>query len=168
MYMKKIVSFMLVLVMAMSMSMTAFAADTTIDIDSAQSAQTVVTYGQSEGYTVVIPESVVIDAVSLKGSATISAENVVIAAGKTLNIKISGHDYDDAWELISSASDKLTYLIGTTEGDDDVVNDSVVLSAAAGLYWNSKLEEVLHFTLDSDVEKSGTYQDTLTFTVSID
>lgn len=168
--MKKMLSVILAFVLVMSMATTVFAADAEITTGGNQSAETVVTYDMTEGYTVIIPESVVIDATTKKGTAIVGAENIVIAYGKTLNVTISGDDYADAWELIdvADATNKVKYLIGTTEGGEDIVNESVVLTSAAGDNWNSKVEETIYFSLGEDVEKAGSYEDTLTFTVSID
>ena len=167
--MKKLLAVALALVMATSMTSVVFAADANITVDGSQSANTVVTYGLDEGYTVVIPDAVALDADG-KGTATLSASDVIIATGKTLNVRISGADYDTAWELIdkTDANNKLVYIIGTTDGADDVVNNSVVLSSASGANWNSEVSKTLYFAIDEDVEKSGSYEDTLTFTVSID
>lgn len=166
--MKKLLATTLVGAMMMSMSVTAFA--DTITIDGTQNANTVVTYGPQGGYTVVIPESVVIDNQTDKGSAVLSAENVMIDFGKVLNITISGDDYDDAWELIdhNDASNIVEYIIGKTEGASDVVNNTIVLSSGAGANWNSKTEQMLYFKINEDVEKTGNYEDTLTFTVTVD
>lgn len=166
--MKKFVSFVLVLVLALSMSATAFAAE--ITTESAQTTETTVTYQMVDGYTVVIPEAVAIDSATGKGSAALSAENVIIDFGKTLKVKISGDDYDDAWQLIdgADAQNVVKYNIGTADGGDDIVNNSVVLSSASGDNWNSKVEETLYFSLAEPVEKSGTYTDILTFTVSVE
>ena len=166
--MKKILAIALAGAMVMSMSTTVFA--TEIGVDGTQNAQTTVTYGPQGGYTVVIPESIVIDNQTNKGSAIISAENVMIGYGTTLNVTISGDDYAGAWELIdeSDADNKIEYIIGTEEGEDDIVNNSIVLSSAAGDNWNSKVEETLYFEIAEDVEVAGSYEDILTFTVTID
>lgn len=168
--MRKLLSVLLAIALVMSLSVTAFAADAQITVDGAQSAETLVTYEMLEGYTVIIPDSVVINTLTSEGEAVIAAENVIIDFGKTLNIKISGDDYEDAWELIDKVNDKnkLVYNIGTSKDGDDIVNNSIVLAAPAGDYYNQKLEETLHFSLAGDTTKSGAYEDTLTFTVSID
>lgn len=167
--MKKIVSMILVLVMAMSLGVPAIAAEITNN-DAQQSANTTVKYGLDEGYIVVIPDSVVIDVETEKGQATLSAENVLIGYNKTLNVRVSGNDYSDAWELIDTAdaNNKLKYTIGKTDGADDVVNNTVVLSTEAGANYNSKVEQVLYFELDEVVTKAGSYVDTLTFTVNVE
>lgn len=167
--MKKLISAALALAIAASMTTVAFAADTSITVGGNQTANTVVTYGLEEGYTVVIPDAVNLDETG-KGTAELQASNVIIAAGKTLNVRVNGADYQDAWELIDTAdaTNKLTYVIGKTEGGSDVVNNSVVLSSASGVNSDSTVTQKLYFAIDEDITKSGTYEDTLTFTVSID
>ena len=163
--MKKTLSMALALTLALSLAVPAFATDITVD---GGVGETVVTYGTSQGFTVTIPADFTIDSATQKASADVEAENVLIPYGKTLNVRISGDDYVDSWELIDTAeaSNQLTYNIGTTEGGNDIVNNSVVLSVAAGN--TSGATETLYFEVIDTLTKAGTYTDTLTFTVSVD
>lgn len=163
--MKKTLSMALALTLALSLAVPAFATDITVD---GGVGETVVTYGTSQGFTVTIPADFTIDSATQKASADVEAENVLIPYGKTLNVRISGDDYVDSWELIDTAeaSNQLTYNIGTTEGGDDIVNNSVVLSVASGN--TSGATETLYFEVIDTLTKAGTYTDTLTFTVSVD
>lgn len=165
--MKKIVSVLLALVMALSLGVSAFATDVTVD--GSQSADTTVTYGLDSSYLVVIPESVVIDTNTHKGEATVSAENVLLGYGETLNITVANAENEDKWYLVdkTAADNTLEYTIGKTDGAADVTNESVVLSVAAGDKWNEKVEQALYFELAEDVTKAGDYSDTLTFTVDV-
>ena len=140
-----------------------------IQVFAADSHSMVVNYGMNESFTVVIPPSFDID-MSGKSDVSISASNVLISDDTTLTVVISGADYAGNWELIdiTENSNRLIYNIGTTEGGNDIVNGSVVLSVAAGEAYNSTVEEVLYFSIAEDIVKAGTYQDTLTFTVSVD
>lgn len=167
--MKKAVSLALALVMVMSMSIGAFAAE--IGITGNQSSDTLVTYGPGSGYTVVIPESIVIPYSAGKGdSATVavSASNVMIDYGTTLTVSISGQD-DGKWQLVDAANNTNTieYIIGTTAAGNDVVEDSDVLTVPAGDYWDSTKSSTLHLTVNENVVKTGNYSDTLTFTVDV-
>lgn len=161
--MKKIVSLVLCLCLCLSLGVTAMAAE--ITVDGTQSATTTVTYGLESGYTVVIPESVVIDTDTHKGSATVSASDVLLAYGETLKVTVTGID-----ELVDAAdaANTLSYQVGTTDGDDDVVNGTVVLAVEAGDNWNSEAAQELFFELTEDVTKAGAYSDTLTFTVTVE
>jgi hypothetical protein len=164
--MKKMLSLALVAVMVLSAIPAVHAAD--ITVDTTQSSNTVVSYGVAEGYTVVIPDAVELDAAGT-GTATLSAENVIIASGKTLNIRISGADYVDAWELIdkADADNALTYSIKNADGEA-LANNDIVLSSASGANWNSKASATLSFAIEDAVTSAGEYEDTLTFTVSVD
>ena len=163
--MKKVLSGVLCLAMMLSMGATAFAAEIRTD---GGTQNTVVSYGMSEGFTVTIPTNFNIDD-SRKATANVSASNVMIAHGATLKVTISGDDWGGSWELIDAAeaSNQLTYTIGTTEGGNDIVNNSVVLSVGAGEAYNSTVTETMHFTVVDELSKAGEYSDTLTFTVSV-
>ena len=163
--MKKILSLALAAMMVVSMIPAAYATNITIDGD--QTASTVVTYGLDEGYTVTIPDSVALNTDGV-GTAVLSAADVIIASGKTLNIRISGADYVNAWELIdqADADNKIVYSI--KKAGAEVKSGDVVLAAAAGDNWNSTVSSTLNFEITGEIAKSGSYKDTLTFTVSID
>lgn len=51
---------------------------------------------------------------------------------------------------------------------DDVKSGDVVLSVASGAAYNTEITQNLYFKIADTVTKSGTYKDTLTFTVSVD
>ena len=164
--MKKFLSSVLCLVMLLSTTIPAFAADVTTD-GGAQ--ETLVTYGMSEFFTVVIPADFDIDGATKKATADVSATNVMISHDAVLEVTISGNDYVDGWELIDTAeaTNKLTYTIGSTAGGADIVNGSVVLAVAAGEAWDTTTTETMHFTVVDELTKSGAYTDTLTFTVGV-
>lgn len=165
--MKKTLSLGLALVLALSMAVPAFAANITTD---GGTGSTVVTYGTDQGFTVTIPADFTIDAATKKATAEVKAENVLIPYGQVLNVRVTGADYTDKWELIdeAEATNKLTYTIGTTEGGNEIGNNSVVLDVESGEAYGSEVEETLYFTVTDTLTKAGTYTDTLTFTVSVD
>ncbi|MBQ8806070.1 MAG: hypothetical protein IJZ68_06255 [Bacteroidaceae bacterium] len=158
--MKKILSLVLALCLCLSLGVTAFAATVTEE-SAAQSANTTVTYGVEAGYTVTIPETVALNTEG-KGQATVSAADVLLLAGKTLKVTVTGVD-----ELVNTADNAttLSYKIGKTEGAADVVDGTVVLSVAAG---NATGSQNLYFELTEDPTAAGTYSDTLTFTVTVE
>lgn len=159
--MKKIVSLVLALCLCMALGVTAMAAE--ITVDGTQSATTTVTYGLEAGYTVTIPETVVIDTETHKGQANVKAEDVLLAYGETLNVTVTGID-----ELVDTAdaTNTLSYKVGKTDGAGDVTNGTVVLSVEAGTVAGDAQD--LFFELTQDVTKAGAYSDTLTFTVSVE
>lgn len=87
-----------------------------------------------------------------------------------MNIRISGADYSSAWELRDTTDNDnvIVYTISKTVGGEDLANNAIVLSSASGANWNSKTDVTLNFAITETIEKSGIYEDTLTFTVSID
>lgn len=159
--MKKFLSLALALCLCLSLGVTAMAAE--ITVDGNQSATTTVTYGLESGYTVVIPESVVIDTDTHKGDATLEASDVLLAYGETLKVTVTGID-----ELVDAAdaANTLSYKVGKTDGAEDVTNGTVVLAVEAGNTEGG--EQTLYFELTEDVTKAGAYSDTLTFTVTVE
>lgn len=159
--MKKFLSLALALCLCLSLGVTAMAAE--ITVDGNQSATTTVTYGLESGYTVVIPETVVIDTDTHKGNATLEASDVLLAYGETLKVTVTGID-----ELVDAAdaANTLSYKVGKTDGAEDVTNGTVVLAVEAGNTEGG--EQALYFELTEDVTKAGAYSDTLTFTVTVE
>ena len=161
---KKILSAALCLSMLTSTAIPAFAGNITTD---GEAGKTIVSYGMSESFTVIIPSD--FNIYDGEATANVSAENVMIGNGKFLVVRISGDDYIDSWELIDQQenNNRLEYVIGSANGANDIVNNSPVLIVAAGESYNSTVTETLYFTVVDELTKSGTYTDTLTFTVNI-
>jgi len=164
MFFKRILSSILCLVMLLGLYIPVSADE----LNDTGSKNVTVSYGMGESFMVTIPANFAIDS-SAKATANISASNIMIGSNKSLKVYISGHDYDDSWQLIDETEplNTLTYTIGSTEGGNDIVNNSIVLSVAAGEAYNSTVIETLYFTVVDDLTKSGTYSDVLTFTVDV-
>ena len=156
--MKKIVSLILALVMMMSLSTVAFAANTDVTQESAQTGNMTVKYTVSDGYTVSIPDEIAID-----GDATITATNVKIDPTKKLQVTVVSANQ---WLLKNGADANVTLAYDLKIGDDVLADSDVVLEAAAGTETKSV---TLSAALDTGVEatQSGSYTDTLTFTVAL-
>ena len=145
-----------------------------------QSKDILVTYTMNEGYIVTIPAGVALsmanNAYVANGSEEISADKVRINAGKVLTVKISGDDYvsdDNKWVLKETgqgSSGNLTYTIKNDQGNE-LENGAVVLSVLAGRGWDrgsfTQVSETLSFETE-EVTISGSFEDTLTFTVSVE
>lgn len=138
-------------------------------ISTETSGETVVSYGMDESFIVTIPSRLRISYESDTGEMDISASNVMIGDGKVLEVTISSENYNNRWELEYTRTPytRLTYRIGTTEYGRDIVNNSVVLSVAAGEAYNSTVTQTLYVYVSETLRYSGTYKDYLTFTVSI-
>lgn len=164
--MKKVLSLGMTLALCLSLAVPAFAAGTNISTDGG-TGNTVVTYGMSQGFVVTIPADFNIGS-SLEATADVVASDVMIPYGTTLNVRVSGDDYVDKWELIdvASATNKLTYAITQDSGAKTINNNDIVLAVDSGDVTGAT--ETLEFKITDTVVKAGTYQDTLTFTVSVD
>ena len=164
--MKKVISSALCLVMLLGLCVPVSA----LDLGAGdRGAEIEVTYGMTGEYLVTIPYSFDIDTETKKAEVAVSATNVLIPHNSTLNVGIVSDDYVDAWELIDTAdsSNILEYVIGTTDGGNDVVSGTTVLSVASGEAPNSTVEQPLYFEIVDDIVKAGNYSDFITFTVAI-
>ena len=153
--MRKIVSFVLAMVLVLSMCMTVSAA--TIDKNSEQTATTTATYTKGEGYTVTIPADITVGGEAI----SISAADVMIDPGETLKVSVASAN---SWK-VKNGEEALAYKLN--DGTADIkADDTVVLSVAAGTATGS-----VDLTAELDnvtATKSGTYTDTLTFTVAVE
>lgn len=164
MFSKRILSSILCLVMLFSLCIPVSAAS----LSDTGNKDVTVTYGTSENFIVTVPANFEIDETA-KAVAEISASDVMIASGSTLEVYISGDDYDGSWKLIDSAENNntLTYVIGSSEGASDIINGSTVLTVEAGEAYDSTVSEKMYFEVIDTLSKSGIYTDTLTFIVEV-
>ena len=164
--MKKI--FFITLILVIGIMLPVFAANT-IETTGTP-GETIITYGVSNGFKVIIPADFTITEAA-EESQTVSASDVYIAYGETLRVSLKGENFDETeskWYLVDEANDsnKIEYTIGTTSGSADVTNDSVILEVAAG---DINGEEVdLFFNVVKAPTIAGTYNDTLSFTVTVE
>ena len=162
---KNLLSIVLCLALTLGLAVPTMAAPVT----SNDTQNVVVSYGMGEEFLVNIPADFSIDTTTKKGQAIVSAENVMIDPDSVLTVTLSGTDYVDSWELVNSKDQNttLTYTIGTTDGGNDVVNNTKVLTVNSGDAVNNEAEVVLYFTVIDELLKSGNYTDTLTFAVEL-
>ena len=156
---KKILSLVLSFAMLLIMATTVNAQRL---INNGERANVTVTYGADMAFIVTIPASVSINAVGI-GTATITASDVLIPVGRNLEVRVSGDDYVDNWELInqSDATNKLRYFI--YKESDEIINNSLVMSVAPGEAYNSSKSTTLTFSVDGAPSTADSYVDTLTF-----
>ena len=151
---KKILSCVLCLSLMFSMAVQAFAAETnTYEL----------VFRNEASYEIVIPASNDIDISTGKATIDIAVTDANLAEGTMVAITASSSNYaNDSWNLVNikDNADKIAYTIGTTDGGDDIINGSSVLSA------NSTTDTTLYVTV-SDISKVGTFSDTITFTSEI-
>lgn len=150
-----------------------FAANMTEITNSNNTGDIKIIYTVSDSYLVSIPEAFDLIA-GEEVSRTIYAEDVCIGYGMELQLTVSGANCSGegenrAWYIVDeeegNENNRYEYTIGTESGLADVKDDGVVLTVLAG-DTNGDSQD-LFFNLKDEVTKSGTYSDTLTFSVGI-
>jgi len=150
---KRILASVMVLAMVLAVAPAAFATEYTGE----GNALTDVTWTSGAMYIVTIPATV-----ALGNTATISASNVRLSVGETLNVKLTGtSDTDNAFKL-TSGSNELTYTV--SKGTDNVAVGDVILSVPAG---TATGEQVLTFNEPATAPNAGDYTGTVTFTIAV-
>lgn len=114
-----------------------------------------VDFVQEPAYTVTIPETV-----TLGETAVIKAENVTVAKGKQLEVKLS----DDEFKLKTAEGAEIDYTV--TKGGIAVGTSDTVLTVNPTSSDSGSVE--LKFEQPSTLTYAGTYTGTLTFTVSVE
>ncbi len=159
--MKKIFAILLAVTMMATMSVTAFAAEITGESGSVE-----VTYGVEEAYVVTIPAAITLSA-DAASTMEISASGVVIAYGDQLTVSVSSTNYADSkWYLVDTANaeNKLEYSV--KNGENAVASGDAILTVDAGTAETATV--TLTTQLVDQATVSGTYKDTITFTVNVD
>ena len=117
------------------------------------------TYGVSSSYDVEIPETIEFNA-----GAYVTASDVIINDGAALVVTV---DSGYGWKLQLSdenTNDVLNYQMFIGGSTSAAVDDAVVINIAHPATGDSvKLE----FTTEDTAKKSGSYKDTLTFTIEV-
>lgn len=160
--MKKFFAILLAVAMMATMSTTAFAA--TIGEDGTGSV--VITYGVEDSYVVTIPADITLSA-DAASTMEISAADVVIGYGEQLTVSVSSANYADSkWYLVdtANANNKLEYSV--KNGETAVASGGTILTVAAGTTDTTTV--TLSTQLVDTATVSGTYTDTITFTVKVD
>lgn len=153
-----------------SLSTVAFAADKTLNQDTPTGTATVyyqagkVTDDTVNGtYIVTIPEYIKAAKVGeTPVTENVTAKEVLIPFGKTLNVKVA---FADSLVLADNADTKITYDL-QNQGAKIATGDTI-LSVAAGNP-DAVNSTALGAVLTQAPSFSGTYNDTATFTVSVD
>ena len=151
--MKKLFAFVLSVALLASASVTAFAAVDQSTMGGNDSMS--VTYSVSPTFTVTIPATV-----ELGGEATISAENVVVAKGKQVEVSIS-----DANGFVATTAEgaELTYSVKNGEATVDEGDTVLAVNPKNGKTGSTTLS----FIAPETVKYAGTYTGTVIFTVSV-
>lgn len=126
-----------------------------------------VTKSVSSTYTVIIPDGS-IDIADPK-DISVSAQNVIIDDGQALTISVTSAN---EWKLMDTkegSTASLTYTLTPNDASKALegAGPAEILSVAAGEAWNSSVTENMTVAISGDATMSGTYKDTLTFTVAV-
>ncbi|MCM1505802.1 MAG: hypothetical protein NC177_01525 [Ruminococcus flavefaciens] len=115
-------------------------------------------------YTVIIPDGEIDITAKKQANLKVSADKVLIGEGETLKVSVSSND----WKLHDiKPNSKATIEYKLTKGETEVKNltGGTVLEVEAG---TASGEATMIAKVDeSTIVKSGTYKDTLTFTVGV-
>lgn len=150
--MKKTLSFTLALVMLFSLSTTAFATEITGDSGSVD-----ITYtyeAPPDTYIVTIPDSMTIGT-----DANVTVSDVSISESTMLSVSVSSSQYSGGWKL-TNGDDAVGYTI-KIDGTD-IENNATLITVGNGESASTTLVTALAGT----PKYSGSYTDTLTFTVN--
>ena len=160
--MKKTLTLIIAAAMLTACSVTAFAAPITQDT-TPPSGGTTVNYSADAAYTVVIPESVtlsdtadVTETIKIYGKDENS--NVVLSSKQKVNVALTNSTNN--FNVKTNDGSELPY---TVNGKNAVADLTTVAECAA----NEKTDTDITFSKIENVVYSGTYADTLTFTVSL-
>lgn len=119
-----------------------------------------ITYDVEPTYTVSIPAEV-----TLGSTATISAEDVVVAKGSEVNVALTGASGDaNALQVKTAEGAVIDYTI--TKDSANVAMGDTVLTVNPDT--SSTGSSVLSFVEPDSVQYAGDYSGTVTFTVSVD
>lgn len=155
--MKKILSLTLVLTMVLTMSVTAFAAEIDMNTNN-KTGSTEITYTVSDSYVVTIPDSMTVGT-----NASVSVSNVTIAKGYDLAVSVSSNQYNNGWKLKNN-DDAIGYSLKIN--NEAVANNGTVLTAESGV--STSITLVTALAGNKSPKYSGSYTDTLTFSVAVE
>lgn len=172
--MKKIMTWILALALTLSMSVTAFAEDGSTTISPGQDGQpnpttasATVSYNVAPTYTVTIPTKVDLErqeaadgTVTYKKDETISAENVRLNQGSSIQVTLAGNE--GAFKM-SAGQSEWAYKVTVGDSADPIRSGAVVATFKTDTQDQSA---TLHFAAD-DPAYAGNYTGTVTFTLSV-
>ncbi len=138
--------------------MTAFAANH--EVTAADNKETTIEYGVDESFLVTIPMTV-----TLGNTANITAENVNLKSGRTLNVTLSEtSETDNTFKLRTTDNDVLAYTITKDSPNGVDVNiDEAVLTVPDT---DTSGTATLSFNAPNSTPKAGDYNGSVTFTIS--
>lgn len=171
--MKKIISLLLATALFMSMTVTAFAAEnqTVISMEIDESM---------ESYELVIPATVSIDPAVKTGKVEVKIQNINLIWNKGIDLYVKAQNTDETGSYLINTTDpskKIAYkmFLGSgifySSGDPEYDSQRGLVTNhyrydEHSQSWVTTSEEI-NLTVTGDYPGSGTYTDTLTFTVEL-
>lgn len=165
--MKKLVTLLLTAALAITAATTAFADDITPGADgkpNPSSKQIDVTYTVNPSYTVTIPANIALDSQTKQGEAKVKAENVTVDYGKSVKVALSSNFQVALTNVSTTPAPTLSYKV--YKGEDEVSNNGIVLEVAPDAP-GKEGQTTLTFVVTDNIKYSGSYEGTVTFTVSV-
>lgn len=151
--MKKLFTLIFAIVMIATLSFTAFATD----YNTEGNKGTTVEYTVAPTYTVTIPENVTINGTT----ATISAEDVVVAKGKYVSVSLAD---DNDFSVSTEEGATLAYTVTVGGMEIPAGGEILAVNPTNGKTGSSSVT----FAIDeSAIQYAGTYTGTATFTVAV-
>ena len=175
--MKKLLKLSIALSMIIAMSVPVWA--TTTNIDGTKTQQDViVSYNVNQGYTITIPAELPLAVGEHKASeVVVSAADVRLASDETLNVTMKSKEFDttDKFRIKYDTNEpsfiKYEILKGDASGSVTTpieTNDTTILTVTSGT--TEKSTYLKFYTTEEYIEeatKSGSHQDTLTFSCGV-
>ena len=164
--MKRFTSIVLAAVLLLVSALPIGAADAELEIFHNQKniADSTVVYGVAETYLVSIPADIVMSTTE-PTEASVSMSNVKLPRAKTLKVNLSSLAYDNGWRLTLEYDADVTLSYSIKNNGTEVENGGLLLAVSGG---TPSGETHLALEMTDDPGLSGSYLDTLTFSVFID
>lgn len=157
--MRRFISALTAMIMVITISVTAFATDINQD-SSNKTSNTNITYTVNPSYTVTIPANV-----TLGNSITVSAEDVRVAKGSQVVVKLTGiNENDNDFKVKTTEGAELTYTV--QKGSDNVAINDVVLAVNPEV--STSGSQILSFIEPTNIIYAGNYTGNVTFKVSVE
>lgn len=133
---------------------------TSSDVGSSDSRNMTLSYETNVSFTWSIPTE--LSMADIEDDLTVTVNNSNLATETALRIRVSSNNY---YKLIESESgDALSYIVTDLSGNK-LNNGDVILDH---LYYQDSTSNTIHFDLTQMPVMSGKYEDTLTFTASVE
>lgn len=170
--MKRIIAFMalctLLIMSVFGIHATETAGQMEIIHNQQNSASSTVVYGIDEEYILTLPAEVNMKLGEPK-TETVSLTSVYMPLTKRLSVDMASGNYDNAktsWYVVldTDSSVKIPYSVKKAADSSVVASTNVILTCDGG---DNEESVDLVFNVEADPVQSGSYLDTLTFSVSI-